>query len=106
VSEPKVLEPDVVLFVHDQALREHGGVHGLVMFGVAFFGLRELAPALRDQIMMSERDRMLVELRAKGLDVEATLRRPWRQVLHLTSSARHSAFPRCSSFITRPWHSG
>lgn len=83
MSEPEVLEPDVVLFVHDQALREHGGVHGLVMFGVAFFGLRELAPALRDQIMVSERDRMLVELRAKGLDVEATLRRPWSQVLHL-----------------------
>jgi len=29
VSEPEVLEPDVVLFVHDQALREYGGMHGL-----------------------------------------------------------------------------
>lgn len=27
--EPEFLEPDVVLFVHDQALREYGGVHGL-----------------------------------------------------------------------------
>ncbi len=26
--EPEFLEPDVVLFVHDQALREYGGVHG------------------------------------------------------------------------------
>ena len=59
------------------------GVVGLVMFVVAFFGLRELAPALRDQVMVSERDRMLVEMRAKGLDVEESLRQPWSQVLHV-----------------------
>jgi MFS family permease len=59
------------------------GAVGLVMFVVAFFGLRELAPELRDQFMVGERDRMLVELRAKGLDVEASLRRPWSQILHL-----------------------
>ena len=59
------------------------GVVGLVLFVIAFFGLRELAPALRDQLMVSERDRVLVELRAKGLDIAASLRRPWRQVLHL-----------------------
>jgi len=29
VTEPEFLESDVVLFVHDQALREYGGVHGL-----------------------------------------------------------------------------
>jgi death-on-curing protein len=29
VTEPEFLEPDVVLFVHDQALREYGGVQGL-----------------------------------------------------------------------------
>jgi len=29
VIEPEFLEPDVVLFVHDQALREYGGVQGL-----------------------------------------------------------------------------
>jgi len=59
------------------------GVVGLMMFVIAFFGLRELAPALRDQLMVSERDQMLVELRAKGLDVEASLRRPFSQILHL-----------------------
>ncbi len=59
------------------------GVVGLVLFVIAFFGLRELAPALRDQLMVSERDRVLIELRAKGLDIAASLRRPWRQVLHL-----------------------
>jgi death-on-curing protein len=26
---PEFLEPDVVLFMHDQALREYGGTHGL-----------------------------------------------------------------------------
>jgi death on curing protein len=29
VTEPEFLEPDVVLFVHDQALREYGGVQGV-----------------------------------------------------------------------------
>ncbi len=29
MTEPEFLESDVVLFVHDQALREYGGVHGL-----------------------------------------------------------------------------
>ena len=29
MTEPEFLEPDVVLFMHDQALREYGGVQGL-----------------------------------------------------------------------------
>lgn len=29
MTEPEFLEPDVVLFVHDQALREYGGVQDL-----------------------------------------------------------------------------
>jgi MFS family permease len=59
------------------------GIVGLVVFVIAFLSLRELAPALRDQLMVSERDRVLVELKAKGLDIEASLRDPWRQMLHL-----------------------
>jgi MFS family permease len=59
------------------------GVIGLVIFVLAFLFLRELAPNLRDQVMVSERDRVLVELKAKGLDIEASLRNPWRQMLHL-----------------------
>lgn len=55
----------------------------LVVFVLAFLFLRELAPALRDQLMVSERDRVLVELKAKGLDIEASLRNPWRQMFHL-----------------------
>ena len=45
--------------------------------------LRELAPALRDQLMVSSRDRALIEARAKGIDVEASLKRPFRQMLKL-----------------------
>ena len=59
------------------------GAFGLLVFIVAFLGLRELTPELRDQLMVSERDRLLVELRAKGMNVEASLRRPWSQVLHV-----------------------
>ena len=57
-----------------------GGI-GLVMFVVAFFLLRELAPSLRDQIMVSLRDQALVEARARGLKVD--LQAPFRQLLHV-----------------------
>jgi MFS family permease len=54
---------------------------GLIVFLVALFGLRELSPQLRDQLMVSMRDRALIEMRAKGLDVEAALQNHWRQLL-------------------------
>ncbi|MGH3498782.1 MAG: MFS transporter [Nocardioidaceae bacterium] len=57
------------------------GVVGLVVFAIAAVGLRELAPSLRDQLMVSSRDRALIEARAKGIDVEAGLRKPFRQML-------------------------
>jgi MFS family permease len=57
------------------------GVVGLVVALVALFWLRELAPALRDQLMVSAKDRALVEARAKGIDVEKSLRQPYRQML-------------------------
>ncbi len=59
------------------------GIIGLTVFVLAFLFLRELEPALRDQLMVSERDRVLVELKAKGLDIEASLRNPWRQMMHV-----------------------
>src|SRR5580658_8470056 len=58
---------------------------GLVVFILAFLFLKELAPELRDQLMVSERDRALVELKAKGLDIAASLRNPWRQMLQVRS---------------------
>jgi MFS family permease len=58
------------------------GIAGLVVAVIALVGLRELSPALRDQLMVSMRDRALVEARAKGIDVQDSLRHPWRQMLH------------------------
>jgi MFS transporter, ACS family, D-galactonate transporter len=57
------------------------GISGLVVFLVALFGLRELSPRLRDQLMVSLRDRALVEARAKGLDPEQALKGSWRSML-------------------------
>jgi len=58
-----------------------GGAVGLVVFLIALVGLRELSPGLRDQLMVSMRDRVLIEMRAKGLDIEAALKNHWRQLL-------------------------
>jgi len=57
------------------------GIVGLVIFAIAFIGLRELSPQLRDQLMVTIRDRALIEARAKGIDVQAALRDPFRQLL-------------------------
>lgn len=57
------------------------GIAGLVVWLIALIGLRELSPGLRDQLMVSIRDRALIEARAKGLDVEAALKHPFRQLL-------------------------
>ena len=60
------------------------GIVGLVVAVIALFGLRELSPRLRDQLMVSYRDRALIEARARGLDVdEAMGTSPWRQMMHL-----------------------
>ncbi len=59
----------------------YAGWAGLLAFVIALFGLRELSPQLRDQIMVSLRDRALIEARAQGLDTEAALRGHWRQML-------------------------
>ncbi len=60
------------------------GIAGLVVFVIALVGLKELSPALRDQLMVTLRDRALIEAKAKGLteaDIEAALRHPFRQLL-------------------------
>ncbi len=61
-------------------------ISGLVCLGVAviaFFFLRELSPRLRDQLMVTQRERALVEARAKGIDVERALAHPLRSMLRL-----------------------
>jgi MFS family permease len=57
------------------------GIAGLVVFVIALLGLRELSPQLRDQLMVTMRDRALIEARAKGIDIESALQHPWRQLL-------------------------
>jgi MFS family permease len=59
------------------------GIVGLVVFAIAFVGLRELSPGLRDQLMVSSRERMLVEARAAGVDIEKSLRHPFGQMFKL-----------------------
>jgi MFS family permease len=55
------------------------GLFCLAVFVLAFLFLRELKPALRDQLVVSERDQALNELRA-GRGVVRP-KNPWRQVL-------------------------
>jgi MFS family permease len=71
--------------VHDTRFWSHEyricGIAGLVVFVIALIGLRELSPRLRDQLMVTMRDRALIEARAKGLNVESMLQHPFRQLL-------------------------
>ncbi len=57
------------------------GIVGLVVFALAFVGLRELAPKLRDQLMISLRDRALIEARARGIDPDAAIKGHWGQMM-------------------------
>jgi MFS family permease len=59
------------------------GIVGLVVAAIAIVGLRELSPGLRDQLMVSMHDRALIEAKARGINVEESLRKPWRQMMHL-----------------------
>jgi MFS family permease len=64
-------------------------ISGLACMGVvviSFFFLRELSPQLRDQLMVSEQDRALIEAKARGLsneDVASATTRPFRSMLRL-----------------------
>src|ERR1700733_13133841 len=70
--------PDTRYWTHEFFI---SGIAGLVVFVIALVGLRELSPQLRDQLMVTMRDRALIEARAKGIDIEAALRHPFRQLL-------------------------
>jgi MFS family permease len=61
-------------------------ISGLICMGVviiSFLFLRELSPQLRDQLMVSERERALVEARAMGVDVETATAHPIRSMFKL-----------------------
>jgi len=60
------------------------GATSIVVFVLALFFLKDLSSRLRDQLMVSEQDRTLVEAKARGLteqDVLAATAHPWRQIL-------------------------
>jgi len=59
------------------------GLVCLVVVIISFFFLRELSPQLRDQLMVSERERALVEAKAMGVDVEAAISHPLRSMFKL-----------------------
>src|SRR5436190_13184691 len=70
------------------------GIAGIVVFVIALIGLKELSPRLRDQLMVTMRDRALIEARAKGLtdaDIEAAPRDPFRQLLRPDVTAASTA---------------
>ena len=71
---------------HLQPWQDQFIISGLICLGVviiAFFFLRELSPQLRDQLMVSERERALIEAQAKGIDVEAATAHPIRSMMKL-----------------------
>lgn len=55
------------------------GIVGLVMFAVALLAMKELSPALRDQLMVNQKDRVLIEARA-AQGFTANLSRPFAQM--------------------------
>ncbi|WP_330256017.1 MFS transporter [Nocardia sp. NBC_00565] len=57
------------------------GIISIVVAVIAVIGLRELSPQLRDQIMVSVRDKALIEARALGLNVNELEKGQWRQML-------------------------
>ncbi len=59
------------------------GSVGLFIFIIALFGLRELKPELRDQLMVSLKSRKLIELKVNNIDVATALKHPWKQMTQL-----------------------
>lgn len=57
------------------------GTVGLMIALLCFFGLSDLSARLRSQIIVSLQEKALLEARARGIDLDASLRNPWRQML-------------------------
>ena len=59
------------------------GLSAVGLFIICLFLMKDLAPRVRDQLMVSMRDQTLVEARARGLsetEVIAATEHPWRQI--------------------------
>jgi len=60
------------------------GLFSIAVFAVCLFLLKDLSPRVRDQLMVSERDKALVQAKAQGISVEelsAAASHPWRQIV-------------------------
>jgi MFS family permease len=77
--------PQAVTFANWQQLYRFSGYAAIVMFLICLFFLRELSPGVRSQRMAALNERVLVEARAEGLDLEALRKNRWRQMLHVNT---------------------
>ena len=60
------------------------GLASIGVFVITLFFLKDLAPAVRDQLMVSEQSKALVEAKARGIsesELIAAQKNPWRQIL-------------------------
>ncbi len=60
------------------------GVTSLVVFVICLIWMKDLSSRLRDQLMVSAQDQLLVEAKARGVSKEAVLeatQKPWSQIL-------------------------
>lgn len=71
-------------FVDWQSQFDISGLTAIGAFVVCLLCMKDLSPRIRDQIMVTSRDRALVEARAQGIsdaDIAAATERPWRQIV-------------------------
>jgi MFS family permease len=70
-------------FVDWQSQFRISGLTAVATFALCLLFMKDLSPRLRDQLMVSSRDRALLEARAQGIsaaEVAAATERPWRQI--------------------------
>jgi MFS family permease len=77
--------PQVVTFADWQQLYRFSGYAAIVMFVICLFLLRELSPGMRSQRMAAMHEHVLVEARARGINLEALTKNRWRQMLHVNT---------------------
>jgi MFS family permease len=77
--------PAVVTFANWQQLYRISGYAAIVMFVICLFFLRDLSPAIRSQRMAEVKERVLVEARARKLDLDQLMKNRWRQVMHVNT---------------------
>jgi MFS family permease len=76
-----------VTFANWQNLYRFSGYAALVMFVVCLVFLRELPAGIRSQRMAALNERVLVEVKARGLDLAEATKHRWRQMIHVNTIA-------------------